>query len=112
MNEDFNLIEGPYIKYDPDYILQQVDVLFDCTPGQLAGDSVWGTDYEYMLYDLKLSAEDIEKAIKEDLGQLDLRGWSYKVSASLYHGTEQDIALVEIELDNGEHIRRKTYKIA
>ena len=73
---DFNLNEGePTINDDVACLIQQIDILFDSTPGDLIGDIEYGTDYEHCLYDLKQTPEALEERMLNDLHGLDLLGF-------------------------------------
>lgn len=109
---DLNLIKGaPTIDRHIDLIKQQLDVLFNSTPGDLHGDTSFGTTYEYYLYDLKLSAEQIEGRALEDIRSLQLFGYTPTVHASLYMGSERDILLIEIQLSREDGDYKINYKI-
>jgi hypothetical protein len=109
---DFNL-DGDYpIKYDEaDLILQQVDILFDTTPGEVLGDISYGTNYSTFLYNLQLSNNDIKYTIEQDLNKLELFNYTYTVDVNILMGSENDIILVNITFTNPENQFNKTYKI-
>ena len=109
---DFNLKEGdPIINDDIDCLLQQIDILFDTTPGDLLGDIEYGTDYEYLLYYLKLSESRLKSKMEDDLMSLDLLGFTPEVQVFLMQGTERDIALIQVDLYRYSERYSKTYKI-
>lgn len=110
---DFNLHEGEDLINDAtSYVLQQIEILFDTTPGDLLGDLDYGTRYENYLYELKLSEDQLKRAIENDLAEIDLCGYEPNVQVFLSQGTERDIALIEINLvsPSGNTIK-KAYKI-
>ncbi len=110
---DFNLREGnPTINDDIEILIQEIDILFDTTPGELLGDGEYGTDYEYLLYDLKLNADSLKQKMMEDLLRLDLRGFTPDVQVFLFQGTERDIALISVQLRRYSEKYTKTYKIS
>lgn len=113
-HQDFNLKPGPPIlDKEADLIEQQIDILFSTSYQDVLGAPTYGTDYESCLYDLKMTAGMLEDRIMQDLGRLDLFGWQYDVEASLYQGTERDIALVKVDIYNGSINRiERTYKIS
>lgn len=96
---------------DVQFILQQIDILFDTHPGESI-DPGYGTEYESLLYDTQISGDAIRDAIQHDLEIIDLRGWSFDVSVSLFEGTERDIALVNIDLYKDTDRVSKQYKIS
>lgn len=96
---------------DIDLVLQQIDILFDSSPGDVFGDVNFGTEYDKCLYELKVSASDIKYMVQQDLNSIDLLGFSYAVDVHLLQGTERDIILIDISLQrNGSHFN-KTYSI-
>ena len=100
------------LNQEVDLILQQVDILFDTTPTEVLGDENFGTKYDSYLYDVRLSANNLKSIVERDLSELNLLGWSYKVTTHLLQGTEQDIALINIQFYKGIESFEKTYKIA
>lgn len=109
---DFNLKEGPAtINSDVECLLQQVDILFDSTPGDLLGDVQYGTEYNKYLYNLKLSPDQLKDAIEQDLYSLDLLGFVPSVQVYLLQGSERDIALIQIDLYKQGESYTRTYTI-
>lgn len=110
--QDFNLKEGaPILEKNEDLIWQQIDILFDTTPGLLHGDLDYGTDYEHFLFELKQSPDDLQYRMERDINSLNLFGYSADVQVRLYKGTQRDIALIKVELTDGSRSLRKIYKI-
>lgn len=110
---DFNLNgNNPVNNDDISLILQQIDILFDTTPKEVFGAETFGTRYDKYLYELKLSNESIKQNILADLYSLELFGFIPTVNVHLLQGTEQDIALIEIELNREEESYTKIYKIS
>lgn len=110
---DFNINKGnPINNSDISLILQQIDILFDTTPREVLGDEDFGTQYDSYLYKLKLSGTDIEQNVLSDLDSLELFGFTPEVNVYLLQGTEQDIALVQINLIRGDEYYEKIYKIS
>lgn len=109
---DFNLNEGePTINDDVACLIQQIDILFDSTPGDLIGDLEYGTDYEKFLYDLRLGPEALEEQMLDDLYSLDLLGFSPSVKVYLMQGSERDIAIIDVHLKRNSEEYSKSYKI-
>lgn len=109
---DFNLNEGePTINDDVACLIQQIDILFDSTPGDLIGDLGYGTDYERFLYELKISPQALEERMLEDLYSLDLLGFDPTVNIYLMQGTERDIVVIDVNLKRNSENYSKTYKI-
>jgi len=109
---DFNLQEGePTINDDVECLKQQIDILFDTSPGDLLGDLGYGTNYEYYLYELKLSPAALKERMEDDLYSLDLLGFTPQVQVFLMQGTERDIAVIQVDLYRNTEHHTKTYKI-
>lgn len=109
---DLSIQDSKYIiEQDADYVLQQIDILFDTTPTEVLGSELFGTRYEDFLYNLGISNEGVKSQIESDLSTLDLRGFTYKVDVQLFVGTEHDIALVQIYLSKNGQTYTRNYKI-
>jgi hypothetical protein len=109
---DFNIEHGyPTLNNDVDLILQQIEILFDTTPGEVLGSVDFGTRYSDFLYNLQLSNEDIKNIISRDLQSLELFGFTYKIDVDIFIGSENDIVLVKIEFDRDDYKFDKTIKI-
>lgn len=110
---DFNLESGsPTLNKDVDLIIQQIDMLFDTKPKEVLGKEDYGTKYDEYLYKLKLSNVALEQTVKKDLAKLNLFGFSTRVKVHLIHGTEQDIALIEITIFKDDEYYQQIYKIS
>lgn len=99
------------INQEVDLLLQQVDILFDTTPTEVLGIEEFGTKYDSYLYDVRLSASNLESIVRNDLSKLNTMGWRYDVKVYLLQGTEQDIAIINIIFTKGRETFQKTYKI-
>lgn len=110
---DLNLSDTgtPIISRDIDYLKQEIDLLFDSTPGDLHGDIEYGTDYEYSLFELKMDESQLAAQITRDMQSMDLRGFSPDVSVYLMQGTKRDIALIDVTLSRGYENYSKQYRI-
>ena len=109
---DFNIDKGSPVKSnDIEIVLQQIDILFDTIPTEVLGSEDFGTKYDTYLYDLNISASNLEQQVYSDLYSLDLLGFTPKVEVHLLQGTEQDIALIDITLSRDDETYNKVYKI-
>lgn len=97
---------------DVSLILQQIDILFDTKTREVMGFSNYGTKYDTYLYDLKVSNEFLKQTVLSDLNSLNLFGFRPDVEVHLLQGTEQDIALIEINLFRDEEYYQRVYKIS
>lgn len=109
---DFHLNNGnAVLNKDVDYVLQQIDMLFDTNPKEVLGDPDYGTQYDRYLYSLNISNEGIKNSVINDLYKLDLRGFTPEVEVMFLDGTERDIALIDIILKGEYDSYRRIYKI-
>lgn len=109
---DFNIDKGSPVKSnDVELVLQQIDILFDTIPTEVLGSEDFGTKYDTYLYDLNISASNLEQQVYSDLYSLELLGFAPKVEVHLLQGTEQDIALIDITLSRDDETYNKVYKI-
>ena len=109
---DFHLNKGvPILDRNIDLVLQQIDMLFDTNPGEVLGDTTYGTRYGKYLYNLNISNEGIKQAVLSDIMKLDLMGYSPQVEVILLEGTQRDIAIIDIILKDEYNSYRRTYKI-
>lgn len=93
-------------------ILQQIDMLFDTSYGEVLGEPDYGTDFRQYLWDMRASAEDISNYTRSAIAaNVMLFGWDCEVSTSLMEGVNNDIILVTITLRNGNDSIEKTYKV-
>lgn len=110
---DFNLNAGsPILNSDIELILQQIDILFDTKPKEVIGDEDFGSRYDEYLYRLRVSNSALEQTVKQDLDRLNLFGFTANVSVHFLYGTEQDIALIEIDLNRDGESYQQIYKIS
>ena len=109
---DLNLYEGdPIISDDISYLKQEINILFDTRLGDLMGDSDYGTDYEKFLYEWQASNGAMERQMRSDLCQLDLRGFDPEVKVYFLKGSERDIAIIDVELTRQYEKTKLLYKI-
>ena len=110
---DFSLKRGSAsCKSDIDLILQQIDILFDTTPTEVFGEEEYGTTYDRYLHQLKISNEALKQEVLSDLGNIQLFGYMPTVDIYLIQGTEDDIALIDINLSRDDETYNKTYRIS
>ena len=99
---DFNISnkysDALYIDNDVDFVLQQIDMLFDTDSNEVLGDPNFGTNYERYLYNLNIGNSSIEQKIYNDIMNLDLRGFNVSVDVHIVEGTIHDIVFVDIIL--------------
>lgn len=110
---DFSIddIGSPIMNRDIDLLLQQIDILFDTTPKEVLGAESFGTTYDSYLHRLKLSNNAIKQQVISDISSLDLQGFDFDVDVHFLHGSEQDIALIDIVFTKDERTYNRTYKI-
>lgn len=110
---DFNILneisisDSLFIDNDLEYVIQQIDLLFNTNVNDVLGDPSFGSNYDRYLYNLNISNYALEQKIYNDLIRLDLRGFTPQVSVHLVEGTVRDIAFIDIILSGkcGEFAR-------
>lgn len=110
---DFSITTDSAVLDRPiDILLQEIDQLFDCNPGDLFGDISHGTDFERFLWDLTIGnnamAEYIRKLILQKCDTFDFK---VSVKVTLHYGTEHDIIIASIDIENDSYFANRTYKI-
>lgn len=108
---DFSLECNACERSEIDNILQQIDILFDSTPTEVFGEESFGTEYDRYLHQLKISNEGLKQTVLSDLNKINLSGFIPNVDVYLLHGTEDDIAIVDITLKRYDEVYNKAYKI-
>lgn len=100
------------LNNDIDLIKQQIDILFDTNKGEVLGEDQFGSQYDKYLYNLKISNESLRVNVLSDINSLELFGFVPTVDVYLLQGTEQDIAIINIQLSRDGEIYEKTYRIS
>lgn len=95
-----------------DYVIQQIEMLFDTNKGDVIGDFSFGTNYEEFIWDINLPNSAITSQITSDINAyIDLAGTTFDVKTDVLHGTENDIILVTINIYFDSYYRQLTYNI-
>jgi len=95
-----------------DYVISQIELLFDTNKGDVLGAYSFGTNYEEFIWDLELPNSAISAKIESDINTfVDLAGATFDVNTTLLHGTENDIILVSINIYFDEYYKNLTYNI-
>lgn len=114
---DFRIFDdignGPIVSSDEEYVIQQVELLFNTDKEAVLGDLTYGTNYDRYIYTTGISNYALESKILGDLKKLDLRGYTPSVTVQLMEGTIRDIALIDISFKGEYEIDtfNKTYMI-
>lgn len=110
---DFNINKGEPITFkDIDFVIQQIDLLFDTNIKDVLGDEEFGSQYDKYLYELNVSNSSLEAKVMSDLMSLDLLGFTPGVKVYFLEGTERDIAMIDITLSKDYENYNRTYKIS
>lgn len=114
---DFNLFseltDKPILNSDADYVVQQIDLLFNTDTESVLGDLTYGTNYDRYIYGVGVSNSALESKILGDLRRLDLMYFDPSVTVTFMEGTVRDIALIDISLtdETGYEVFNKTFMI-
>lgn len=110
---DFSADTSNAVKWaDRDILLQEIDLLFDTTPGEVLGQESFGTRYDRFLYNLSITNEGVRQQVLSDLSKIDLRGYEPEVDVLLMEGTEHDIAFIRISLTREGETFNRTYRLS
>lgn len=110
---DFSADTANTIKWaDRDILLQEIDLLFDTTPGEVLGQESFGTRYDRFLYNLSITNEGVRQQVLSDLSKIDMRGYVPEVEVLLMEGTEHDIAFIRISLTREGETFNRTYRLS
>lgn len=110
---DFSADTSNAVKWaDRDILLQEIDLLFDTTPGEVLGQGSFGTRYDRFLYNLSITNEGVRQQVLSDLSKIDLRGYEPEVDVLLMEGTEHDIAFIRISLTREGETFNRTYRLS
>lgn len=110
---DFSIDTNNVVKTtDEELIIQQIDILFDTTPGEVLGQESYGTRYDKFLYNLQITNEGVRQQVLSDLNLLNLFGYTPEVEVYLTEGTEHDIAIIKISLTRGQESFNRIYKLS
>lgn len=110
---DFSADTASAVKWaDRDILLQEIDLLFDTTPGEVLGQESFGTRYDRFLYNLSITNEGVRQQVLSDLSKIDLRGYEPEVDVLLMEGTEHDIAFIRISLTREGETFNRTYRLS
>ena len=114
---DFNLFgeysDGPILNSDEEYVVQQIELLFNTDTESVLGDLTYGTNYDRYIYGVGVSNTALESKILGDIRKLDLRQFDPSVTVTFIEGTVRDIALIDISLtdETGYEVFSKTFMI-
>lgn len=99
------------IRNDLEFVLQQIDLLFNTDIYDVLGDTSYGSNYDKYLYTVGMSNAALETKILKDLNNLDLRGYRVGVDVIIVEGTVRDIAFIDITISGDYEEHKKTYVI-
>lgn len=100
------------LNHEVDLIIQQIDILFDTTPGEVLGSPDYGADFERFLFELNLGSETIANYIRNTIyANVELFDWNVEVEVRFMVGELNDIMLVGIRFSQGSESYSHVYKI-
>ena len=78
---DFSLDKNKPVQSDDiNFVLQQINILFDTNPKEVLGSEEFGSQYDRYLYELNISENNLKQKIISDLNSLYLCGYKYNVN--------------------------------
>lgn len=83
-----------------DFILQEIGILFDTSPGEVLGEPLFGTDFEKFIWDTNVSNTQISEYILNKINSSTISGSEFNISVNtdILYGTNNDIIIVKIEI--------------
>lgn len=114
---DLNLNDESTILIDNiDIYLQEIDILFNTNYTDVLGSPTIGSNFENYLFDLTVSASEIEDAVVSVLSDcISYDKFDTSVAVDIIKGTEGDIIFLSIDINDNtpekNFIINKTYKI-
>lgn len=101
---DINLDDsnGVIITDRIEFLLQEINILFDTSKGEVLGDEEFGTDFEQFIWDLSASNQDISSYVVSSIYNHTTTGSNFNITAdtSISYGTESDIIIVKISIQD------------
>lgn len=87
-----------------DFLLQEIEILFDTSKGEVLGEDNFGTEFEDFIWDLNVSNTYISNYVKNKINNYTISGkfFNIDVNTKILRGTESDIILVEIGIKDPE----------
>lgn len=112
MNDFCITTDAVFLKNDIDILIQEIDTLFDTTRGELLGEIDHATDFEKFLWNTNIGTKTIEGYIVNTIkNKCDTFDFEITCKCTAFLGTENDIILVEIFIENENYTAKRIYKI-
>lgn len=107
-----NTEDAPLLIHDIDLVIQEIDMLFSTSEGEVLGDETYGSNFESLLWDMNASDAYIEEYVYGQLAKVNMHGYAPSVKVSTYQGTMNDIILIQISLRKDDEVWTKIYNIS
>lgn len=99
-----------------DFLLQEIDILFDTAPGEVLGDPDFGTDFEKFVWDLSVSNSEISEYVRNKIINNTMSGSDFDIAVTttaVEANNQGDVLLVQISIKDPttKEAAAVTYKI-
>jgi len=107
-----NTMDAVILENDIDLVLQQIEILFDTSPGDVLGDYRFGTRFEDYLFDISLGNHAVASQISSIIrNNVDLMGWDLTVEVDFLAGSQNDILMFRVTLSKDGDAYSKIYSV-
>ncbi len=107
-----NTTDAVVLENDIDLVLQQIEILFDTSPGDVLGDYNFGTRFEDYLFDTSLGNHTVASQISSIIrNNVDLMGWDLTVEVDFLAGSDNDILMFRITVSKEVESYSKIYSV-
>ena len=92
-----------------DFLLQEIDILFDTSKGEVLGEDAFGTAFENFLWDLDVNNAQISEYVKTNIINQTVSGKDFdiNVDTKILYGTVDDIIIISITIRDPETNQEK-----
>ena len=92
-----------------DFLLQEIDILFDTSKGEVLGEDTFGTAFENFLWDLDINNAQISEYVKNNIINQTVSGKDFDidVDTKILYGTVDDIIIISITIRDPETNQEK-----
>ncbi len=101
-----------FITSKLDEAVQELDMIFNTTNGELIGFPQYGTDFEQFLWQLNDSSSKIQSYVYEKIRDtFFLRDMAVNVNVETIEGEMRRIYVLHIEVSDGTNTQNRTYQL-
>ena len=105
--EDPNYVYGIYSHSDPiESIIAKIKMIFGTRQGQILGDMNFGLGLEDLVFETRLSKNELEESVKRQISQYISESSEYKIDVNVSFGKAEgyDYCLIDIYIDGSKAV--------